>query len=302
MPYANTGAATLYYELEGDEQGDPLLLIMGIGAQLVTWPEDFRARLVDAGFQVIVFDNRDVGLSTRFDHLGAPDPRQVIVRGLAGLSIAAPYLMEDMASDCAGLLEHLGLESAHILGISLGGMVAQTFAVEHPGRCQSLISVMSSTGSRLHALGTPKAIASLLRSPPRTREEAGEALVEFMRVVGSPDYAHDEAGIRRRSIMAFDRGVSPGGFCRHLAAMVASGSRVSKLRSLRVPTLVIHGEADPLLPYRGGVATARAIPGSEFLSLPGMGHDLPAALQPRIVARIRSLADRSASFFAARAS
>jgi pimeloyl-ACP methyl ester carboxylesterase len=290
VPYANTGAVSLYYEVEGE--GEPLVLIMGIGSQMVSWPEDFRARLVAAGFQLILFDNRDVGLSTRLDHLGTPDPREVIVRGVAGLGVDAPYLLEDMAQDCADLLDHLGLDMAHILGISLGGMIAQTMAIHHPDRCRSLISIMSSTGSRLHALGSPKAIASLLRPPPRTREEAGMAAVEFFRVVGSPAYAHDEAGIRRRSMLAFDRGVSPGGFCRHLAAMVASGNRIPQLRRLRVPSLVIHGSDDSLLPHRGGAATAAAIPSAEFVSIAGMGHDLPAAVQDRIVEAVLLLVQR----------
>ena len=293
MPYANTGAATLYYELEGE--GDPLVLIMGIGSQMVAWSEEWRQALNDAGFQLILFDNRDVGFSSRFDHLGTPDPRQVIFKGLAGFDINAPYLLEDLARDTAGLLDHLELESAHVLGISFGGAVAQTFAIHFPERTRSLTSIMSTTGQRRHAVGSPKAIASLLRPPPRTREEAGESIVNFMRVVGSPDYAHDEPGLRERGMLAFDRGTSPAGFCRHLAAMVASGSRLEALQRLRIPSLVIHGQADPLLPHRGGSATAAAIPGAEFLSIPGMGHDLPNALHGRMVERIRALADRAES-------
>lgn len=274
----------------------PLLLVMGIGSQLVAWPDEFIQAFVERGFEVIVYDHRDVGLSTRMNGAPVPDPRMIIGRGLLKLPIDAPYLLEDMADDALAVMRAAGHSRFHVFGVSLGGMVAQVLAIRHPEAVESLVSVMSTTGDRRHAIGDPRAIAALLRPPPRTRTEAGQGAVEFFRAVGSRAYAQDEAGVRERGMLAYDRGISPAGFCRHLAAMVATGTRRAGLRRLRVPTLVIHGQDDPLIPHRGGLATAALVPGAEFMSVPGMGHDLPPAIQGRIAEAVEALARRTAGW------
>jgi pimeloyl-ACP methyl ester carboxylesterase len=275
----------VYFEDEGE--GRPLLLIMGIGGQMIHWPRPFLDILIDAGYRVIRFDNRDVGRSSKLRDAGTPDVRRMLVRGLLKLPVEAPYTFSDMAADGVAVLEHLGLDRAHVMGMSLGGMVAQQLAIDHPGRVMSMTSVMSSPGDLRHAVGSPRAIAALLQKPPRTRAEASRSAISFFRAVGSTKHRPDLEGIAARAALGFERALSPDGFARQFAAMIASGSRTRGLRRLDVPTLVIHGDADPLVPPRAGRATARAVPGSRLVMIEGMGHDLPPSLHHRIVELVR---------------
>ncbi|MEX1361929.1 MAG: alpha/beta hydrolase [Nannocystaceae bacterium] len=280
MPTARVGELELFYESMG--QGPTVLLVMGLGAQMVLWPDDFCRGLVDRGFRVVRFDNRDVGESTRLDHLPVPAPREQIGRWALGLPVRAPYGLEDMADDAAGLLRELSVDRAHVMGVSMGGMIAQLLAIRHPERVATLTSIMSSPGDRLSALSRPRALRALFRPLPRTREQAQDSALELYRVIGSPGFALDEASIRERAGRSFDRGPSPRGFLRQMAAVLAAGDRRPALGRLRLPALVVHGTEDPLVPPRGGTQTARALPGSQLLRIAGMGHDLPAGAWPRI--------------------
>jgi pimeloyl-ACP methyl ester carboxylesterase len=276
------------YERFGDRQAPPVLLVMGGGAQMIGWPEGFCAALTDHGLQVIRFDSRDVGLSSHFPDGPAPD----LQAALAGDLSSASYTLSDMAADTAGLLDALGLDSAHIVGASLGGMIAQTIAIEHPGRVRSLTSMMATTGDR--SVGQPdlQALAPLLGPPPASRQEVIDRQVRAFRVIGSPGFEFDEAGVRERAGRAYDRAYDPLGLGRQAVAAVASGDRTARLRSVRVPTLVLHGGADLMCDVGGGRATAAAIPGAELVIIDGMGHSLPRQLWPEITSRIADLVER----------
>jgi pimeloyl-ACP methyl ester carboxylesterase len=278
VPTVRANGIEIAYESLGE--GEPLVLLMGIGAQMVHWPDGFCQLLADRGFRVIRMDNRDVGLSTRFRGQRVPRVRTMITRWALGLPVSAPYTLSDMAADVVGVLDALDIEAAHLLGISMGGMIAQTVAAEHPSRVRTLTSLMSTTGERRGFLTRPRALRALLMPAPRTREQAMDRAVEFFRTVGSATYPSDEAGLRERAGIAYDRGMDPGGFLRHMAAIMASGNRRAALASVRAPTLVIHGSDDPLIHVAGGRATARAIPGARLRIVPGMGHDLPEGLWP----------------------
>lgn len=282
-------------EVEADAEGEPLVLLMGIGAQLVMWPDDLCARLRAAGFRLIRMDNRDVGLSTHLGHLPVPDPRKALLRAALGLRVDAPYDLGDMADDVAGVLDALGIERAHVAGASLGGMIAQTFAIRHTRRTASLTSIMSTPGDRRYALGAqPRALRALLGPAPRTREEAVQRMLTTFRAIGSRTHPVDEERLRGVAERAFDRGLNPAGFARQMAAICASGSRRQALRTLDVPTLVIHGSQDPLIPVAAGRATARLVPKARLLELGDMGHDLPRPLWGTFAGAIRSLAHGSA--------
>jgi len=281
-------------EVEVEGNGKPLLMLMGIAAQLVHWPDGFCERLVADGFQIIRIDNRDVGQSTIFRHLPAPDPRSTLLRAALGLPIRAPYTLADMADDAVGVLDALGLARAHVLGVSMGGMIAQTLALRHPTRVASLASVMSTPGDRRYALiSRPAALGALLGPPPRTREEMVARMLRVYRAIGSRTHPPDEASLRLIAERSFDRGMNPPGFARQMAAICASGSRRAALPGLRVPTVVIHGAQDPLIPVAAGRATARLIPGARLLELAHMGHDLPRPLWGDVSSAIRSTAERA---------
>ncbi len=274
------------YERFGDPQAPPVLLIMGIAIQMSGWPDGFCAELVARGLQPIRFDNRDVGLSSHFP--GAPTPD--LQAALDGDMSSASYTLSDMAADAVGLLDVLGLDRAHLVGSSMGGAIAQTIAIEHPGRVLSLTSMMSTTGDPSVGQAKPEALAALAGPAPQGRQDVIDQMVRAVRALGSPGFEIDEAAVADRAGRSFDRAYDPLGVARQAVASVASGDRTDRLRSLDVPTLVIHGADDLMCDVSGGRATAAAIPGAELVVIDGMGHDLPRALWPEIATRIAGLA------------
>ena len=279
------------YETHGDRSGEPLLLVMGLGAQLIAWPVELCDALVDRGFFVIRYDNRDTGLSTQFPQLGG-DFMTSFLKASQGEPVDVAYRLADMAADGMALLDHLGIESAHVVGASMGGMIAQTMAIEHPERVRTLTSIMSMTGEPEFGQPTPEAMGILVRPAATSRDEAIEASVEGTRVIASPEH-FDEVVARQRAADAYDRCFNPAGVGRQLLAIVTSGSRAEGLAQLDVPTVVIHGDADPLVTLSGGQRTAELIPGAELIVLEGMGHDLPPVVIGPVVEAITSLAART---------
>ena len=280
---------TIAYERLGNPNDPPVLLIMGLSAQLIHWPDGFCEALVARGLHVIRFDNRDVGLSTHMHDAPAPN----LLAVLSGDLSSASYTLSDMAADTAGLLANLGYDSAHIVGASMGGFIAQTLAIEHPACVRSLTSIMSSTGARNVGQPHPTAMQIFAVPPPTTREAMIERARFAAGILGSPGYPPDLAVISERAGAAYDRSFDPVGIARQGVAVIASGDRTPKLRELDVPTLVIHGAADPMCDVSGGHATAAAIPGAELVVLDGMGHDLPRQLWPELVSRIASHIERT---------
>jgi len=291
---ATVNGIEIVYETIGDPSNPPLLLVMGLGTQLIHWDLELCELFAERGFYVIRFDNRDAGRSTYID---APVPN--IRRAMAGLKIDAPYLLDDMADDAFGLLDHLGIEAAHVAGASMGGMIAQTMAIRRPERMLSLTSIMSTTGERRAGRPKMRVWGVLLRRAPRDKDAAVEYFVRVFRMIGSKGFPADEDRIRAHAAEAYDRGHSPAGTGRQLAAIMASGDRTARLRGLQVPTLVFHGRDDPLIPFRGGRATAEAIPGARLIGIPGMGHDLPRQVWPQLVDAVAETAARASATQAA---
>lgn len=289
MPNVTANGVTIEYEEFGDRTARPLLLIMGLGAQMILWHEEFCRQLAARGHRVIRFDNRDVGKSSWLDLLGVPHVMTLLIAALARQPVDAPYLLRDMAADAVRLLDALQIDRAHVVGASMGGMIAQAMAIAFPSRVCTLTSIMSSTGNPKLPPPKPSALIASLAPPPATREASIERMVSLFRIIGSPGFAFDEAEVRERAARSYDRGFNPGGVIRQLVAILASGSRVEALRSVRVPALVIHGKDDPLVPLAAGEDTAAAIPGAELLVIDGMGHDLPRAVWPRIIDAISAL-------------
>jgi pimeloyl-ACP methyl ester carboxylesterase len=287
---ANVGPSRIEvaYELLGDPNGPPVLLLMGGGMQLIHWPDGFCAELVARGLRLIRFDNRDAGESSTFSGGPVPD----VGAALAGDLSSASYTLSEMANDAVGLLDALGLKGAHLVGASMGGMIAQTIAIEHPARVRSLTSIMATTGAPSVGQADFAQLAKVGPQPP-TREDAIEWAVRAARALGSPGFEFDEAAVRERSRLAYDRNHDPLGFARQAVAVVASGDRTARLRSLTVPTLVIHGASDRLCDVSGGRATAEAVPGAELLIVEGLAHDLPRALWPQVASRIAALVERA---------
>lgn len=286
VQYVDTPQVRIAYETFGQASESPLVLISGLGTQMVGWQDALCERLAASGFFVIRFDNRDIGLSTHFTQVGTPGLPQY----LAGEPVTeSAYRLEDMADDVAALLDGLGIAQAHILGASMGGMIAQTFAIRHPERTLSLTSFYSTPSPKIGG-PTQAAWAAMMTPPGKTEEAAVQRSVELYRVIGSPGYEFDEAGIRARSGESFRRANDPDGVTRQLIAIQASGDRTDALHSLNIPTLVVHGEADPLVQLPGGKATAAAIPGAKFLTYPGMGHDMPEALWDEFITEISAIA------------
>jgi pimeloyl-ACP methyl ester carboxylesterase len=253
---------------------------MGLATQMLGWPEEFCRQLADRGRYVVRFDNRDVGLSTHLDDAPVPNLQAIF----AGDTSSAVYTLEESAADTIGLMEALGFDSAHLVGASMGGMIAQTLAIDHPGRVRSLVSIMSTTGDPDVGKPSDEAMQALLAPPPRTREEAMERAVSTYGVIGSPGFPLDEAGLRDRTAMSWDRHIHDSkGVIRQLAAIWASGDRTERLSELDMPVTVIHGAEDALISVSGGRATVKAIPGAELEVIEGMGHDLPRDAWPRIL-------------------
>jgi pimeloyl-ACP methyl ester carboxylesterase len=286
---ARVGEVELCYETFGDPGQPPVLLVMGLGTQMIAWHEDFCTGIAEHGYHVIRFDNRDCGRSTHLDHARPPTVKQLVTRDAS----AAAYTLADMASDTAGLLDHLGVDSAHVVGVSMGGMIAQTLASSHPERVRSLVSIMSTTGGRFVGQPAPRVLPVLLRQRPSEREAYVERSVALYGMIGSPGFERDEDELRELAGRAFDRDASSAGTGRQLAAVIASGDRTAELRKITAPTLVIHGKADRLVKPSGGRATARAIPGARIMWIEGMGHDLPRGAWPRIIGGIVETARRA---------
>jgi pimeloyl-ACP methyl ester carboxylesterase len=289
--FADLGDVTLCYETFGDRDDPAVLLIMGLGTQMIAWHEDFCRALAERGFFVIRYDNRDVGRSTRFDGVRPPTIGEIIRRRPRELA----YTLSDIADDAAGLLDHLGIESAHVVGASMGGMIAQLMAVRHPRRVRSLVSIMSSTGSRFSGQPALRTYPYFMRRPPSGKEAFVDRMVRLFRVIGSPGFDFEEERIRELASLSFDRGADAAGTARQLAAILADGNRAKRLRGVTAPTLVIHGTKDRLVAKSGGRATARAIAGARLKLIEGMGHDLPRALWPQLVDSIVENAGRAAT-------
>ena len=288
---ARVGDIELAYETIGGPAGQPMLLIMGLAAQMILWPDGLCRRFADRGFFVIRFDNRDCGRSTVLDRAGRPSLQAVLAR-----RARPPYELTDMAADAAGLLDHLGITAAHVVGASLGGMIAQTLAIERPERVLSLASIMSTTGNGRVGQPTPEALEVLMTRPPLDDRSAFvESTIAARAVIGSRGLERDEEWTRAIAGRSFDRGIHPDGTLRQLAASIASRNRTERLRQIDVPTVVIHGTDDPLIDASGGRATAEAIPGAELVLIDGMGHDLPPAAWDRIVDAVAANAARSAA-------
>jgi pimeloyl-ACP methyl ester carboxylesterase len=278
----------LCYQEMGELDGEPLLLVMGLATQMIAWDEEFCAMLVERGFRVVRFDNRDIGRSTRIGSDSVPNMLDLFIgRGNPA------YRLRDMAADTIGLMDHLGIESAHVVGASMGGMIAQCVAIGHPQRVRSLTSIMSTTGSRRVGHPSYRTFGLLLGKRPREREAAIERVVKTFRTIGSPGYPFEEEHIRELAGRSFDRGHSQAGIARQLHAITASGDRTPKLRKLDLPALVIHGRNDILVNPSGGRATAAAIPNARLKLIDGMGHDLPRALWPSFVEEIAANAARA---------
>ncbi len=276
----------IVFDTFGDTSWPPILLIMGLGAQMIDWRDDFCERLASRGYWVIRYDNRDVGLSSKFDDAGVPDMLKMLIAASQGSVVESPYTIDDMADDAVGLLEALEIEKAHVIGVSMEGMIAQSMAIHHPARLATLISIMSSTGEPDLPPPTPEALAVLTTPAPTDRENYIQSSVETWQILSGPRFPPDENLIREQAGLKFDRGIHPAGIARQMAAILVSGGRKKLLKSVTVPTLVIHGDADPLVPVAGGEDTAAAIPGAKLIIIKGMGHYLPIELWPQLIDEI----------------
>lgn len=285
---AQVNGLELEYEVLGDDDDPALLMIMGLGAQMIAWDDELCEEFVACGYRVIRYDNRDVGLSTKLHDAGVPDVEEVIRR-----HTSPPYSLDDMADDAAGLLDALDVDAAHVVGASMGGMVAQLLAIRHPQRVRSLTSVMSTTGAPDVPPPTPEALHVLMQVPPKDREGRIEHAVGVTRTLAGPGFPFDEERARRRATESVDRCFYPQGVARQLAAVLSAPSRVEALGAVTAPTLVVHGTDDPLVPLGGGESTAAAVPGAELVVIPGMAHDLPLPVWPEVVGAIRELTARA---------
>jgi pimeloyl-ACP methyl ester carboxylesterase len=279
------------YQTFGNASGRPLLLVMGLSGPMTWWPEDLCRYLAAEGFHVIRYDNRDTGRSDRVDHqrLG----RAHLVRAFFKAPVTAAYGLRDMAGDGVAVLDALDVRAAHVVGVSMGGMISQTLAVEHPERVLSLTSIMSSTGSRLVGWQDPKLLPQLLARSDRSREAYVESSARYWQKIASPRYADDIEVQRHRAAETWDRGLSLSGVLRQMMAILTSPDRTRRLRDVSVPVTVVHGTDDRMVHVSGGKATAKAVPGAELMLVPGMGHDLPQALVPTFVEAISRSAARA---------
>jgi len=287
MPEIEANGITIHYEDRGDPANPPVLLIMGFGAQMTLWPDEFIDSLVARGFRVIRYDNRDIGLSHKFHGVKAPGPVKLTLLQRLGFRPKVPYKLGDMADDGAALLDALGIDKAHIVGASMGGMIAQHFASRHADKCLSLTSVFSSPGARGLKAAKKEAMEVLVKRPESLDEDVlVEHGVRVARTIGSPGYPAPEDRLRERTRASVRRSVYPEGPVRQMAAIMSDGDRTGMLKKLDVPALVLHGEEDPLIPVEHGHATAAAIPGAKLKTIPGWGHDLPLELVDQLADEI----------------
>ncbi|MFX1567069.1 MAG: alpha/beta fold hydrolase [Promethearchaeota archaeon] len=293
MPRVKANNIEIEYDTFGDPSSKPLLLIMGLGGQMISWEEEFCEKFVERGFFVIRFDNRDVGLSTKFDEAGEPDLPKLYMQVATGEKIESLYTLNDMADDAVGLLDALNIDKAHICGASMGGMIAQTVAYRHPSRVLSLTSIMSSTGNPDLPRPKPEAMKVLIQPRPIEREAIIDNFVNAARLLYGTGFPFDEERARRLAIESLDRSDYRPGYSRQLAAILATGNRKQNLTSITTPTLVIHGSDDPLVPPEGGKDTAEAIPGAELLIIEGMGHSIPLEVGPKVVDAITENASKA---------
>ncbi len=283
------GDVELAYETFGRPDDPPVLLVMGLGAQMHYWPAAFCHALTDRGLYVVRYDNRDVGLSTHLHDRGPVDLQAL----LAGGGAPPPYGLTELAADAVGLIEALGLRSVHLVGISLGGMIVQLVAIDYPERVRSLVSIASTTGDRSVGGAKPEVLAALLASPGTSREEVIEHALALSQVIGSPGFDRGERWLRWRTGRAFDRSYDPAGVSRQAATAFTATDRTRRLGEVRVPTLVVHGAADPLVDVSGGRATAAAIPGAELLVIDGLAHDLPPGVWPQLADALAAVVRRA---------
>ncbi len=281
--FAPANGIRLCYQTFGDPSHPPLLLIMGLAVQMIVWDDDFCEMLAARGFRVIRFDNRDIGKSTTFPQARAPSFVELLFSQATGLRFRVPYTLRDMAADSAGLLDALGVASAHVVGASMGGMIAQEMAIAFSGRVTTLTSLMSTTGDPKLPRAQAKALRALAKPTPRDRAGFVRRYVETWAVLAGDGFPYDPDRMARQGALAYDRGINPPGVARQMLAIIASGNRTKALRGLAVPTLVLHGTRDPLIPVDAGSETARAIPGARLMLIDGMGHWMPREVWPRIV-------------------
>lgn len=282
MAQVRANGIDIEYESFGKESDPAVLLIMGFGGQLTLWQTSFCEQLAAKGFRVIRFDNRDVGKSTHFIEAGVPDIAALMGALATGAPVTAPYTLDDMAADAAGLLNALGIKQAHIVGASMGGMIAQLVAINHPDKTKSLTSVMSTTGNRTLPPGKPEAMAALMTPPASPgREDRIAASINTWKVLGSPGFPATEAELRKNAERDADRvAYEPTGVARQMAAIVAAQPRNEKLKGVKAPTLVLHGADDPIIPSPAGEDTAASVPGAQLTIVPGMAHDFTELLTP----------------------
>jgi pimeloyl-ACP methyl ester carboxylesterase len=283
---ARANGIELCYEIFGAADAEPMLLIMGLGAQMVLWDDAFCQQLAARGFRVIRFDNRDIGQSTKFSGGKPVTPAELLKLRFFGIPVSAPYKLADMANDVVGLLEVLGIASAHLVGASMGGMIAQELALSHPRRVRTLTSIMSSTGNPKLPQPTREAAALLLRPQPTNLDEYIARFRRTWKVLRVGSFPLDEAKDRELAMRIYARGLNPAGAARQFRAILASGSRKERLRSLKVPTLVIHGSVDPLVRPQAGKETAATIPGAKLMMIEGMGHAIPIPMWPQVIGAI----------------
>jgi pimeloyl-ACP methyl ester carboxylesterase len=290
MSSVTANGIDIEYEVFGDSSAPPLLLVMGLGAQMIHWDDEFCQQLADSGFHVIRYDNRDVGLSTKMTDAKTPNPGQLMADLQEGRQPEVDYTLDDMAADGISLLDALGIEQAHVCGASMGGMIVQVMAINHGDRIKSMTSIMSTTGNPELSPATPEAMGALMAAPAADREAQIEQSISSQRIIGSTGFPFDEDRARRRSALAYDRSFYPVGTARQMAAVVVGGSRKEALQKIDIPALVVHGVADPLVPLDGGIDTHAAIKGSRLLTIEGMGHDMPPGSWNQIVEAISELA------------
>ncbi len=287
MSKVTANGIQIEYETIGNPSGRPLLLVIGLGGQMIHWDDDLCKDLAERGHYVIRFDNRDVGLSTKFDDAGVPNLIETFGKIMQGEKIKPPYTLDDMADDAVGLLDALGIRKAHICGMSMGGMIAQTIVIRHLSRVLSLISIYSTTGNPKVPQPKPEVIGMLITPPPNEREANIEHMLGVFKTIAGPGFPLDEKWTRKIMAESYDRCFYPQGMVRQLVAILTQVNRVPALASVKIPTLVVHGTSDPLVPVEGGKDTAKAIPGAQLMLIDGMGHDLPhGGAWPRIVEAI----------------